>query len=102
VLVCPLAGSNLAFAEQKTGEAFITLLDFISYAYVVSVYRSNILCCMYCVINNGFIFIVPLFLVRFPLSEVGLYLICKSFLELTVLPKHNVICTLNTPQTSDN
>jgi len=69
---------------------------------MVSVCRGNILYCMYSVINNGFIVIVPRFLVHFPISKVGLYLICKSFLELTVLPKLNVICTLNTPQTSDN
>jgi hypothetical protein len=57
---------------------------------------------MYYVINNGFIVIVPHFLVHFPLSEIGLYLIGKSFLELTVLPKINVMCMLNTHQTSDN
>ena len=69
---------------------------------MVCVYRSNILCCMYSVINNGFMVIVPGFQFHFPLFEVGLFLSCKSFLELTVLPKLNVICTLNTPETSDN
>ena len=52
--------------------------------------------------NNGFIVVVPRFRVHFPLSEVGLYFIYKSFLELTVLPKLNVMGTLNTLQTSDN
>jgi hypothetical protein len=57
---------------------------------------------MHCVINNGFIVIVPHFLVHFPLFEVGLYLMYKSFLELTVLPTLNVMCTLNTRETSEN
>jgi branched-subunit amino acid transport protein len=66
---------------------------------MVSVYRSNILCFMYCVINNGFIVIVSRFLFHFPLSDVRLYLIYKSFLEFTELPEPNVMHTLNSPQT---